>query len=77
MNVLEIIWLKYWSYRLLVKCRRNYVINKDERDMVIEKKLKDRTRIRVYGFYSWLKLQSCLLIGGDHWIWKRGNYLTA
>ena len=31
----------------------------------IQKKLKDRTSIRVYGFHSWLKLQPCLLIGGD------------
>ena len=28
--MLERIWAKYWRYRLLVKCRRNYVINKDE-----------------------------------------------
>ena len=27
MNVLEIIWSKYWSQRLLMKFRRNYVIN--------------------------------------------------
>ena len=25
--------MKYWSYKLLVKRRRNYVINKDERDI--------------------------------------------
>jgi hypothetical protein len=42
MNVLEIIWSKYWSYRLLVKCRRNYVINKDERDRDREKRVKRR-----------------------------------
>ena len=33
----EIIWSKYWSYRLLVKCRRNYVIDKDEKDRDREK----------------------------------------
>ena len=54
MNVLEIIWSKYWSYRLLVKCRRNYVINKDERDREQRKeseKERDRKREResVYG----------------------------
>ena len=53
MNVLEIIWSKYWSYRLLVKCRRNYVINKDERDMDREKRVKrrgiERERESVYG----------------------------
>ena len=27
---------------------------------------------RVYGFYSWLKLQPCFLIGGDNIIRKRG-----
>ena len=43
----------------------------------VEKKLENRTRKRVYGFHSWLKLQPCLLIGGDHWMWKGGNYLTA
>ena len=37
MNVLEIIWSKYQSYRLLVKCRRYYVINKDERDRYRER----------------------------------------
>ena len=37
--MLEIIWSKYWSYKLLVKCRRNYVINQDERDM-------DRERVK-------------------------------
>ena len=40
MNVSEIIWSKYWSYRLFVKCRRNYVINKDERDRDREKRVK-------------------------------------
>ena len=41
MNVLEIISSKYWSYRLLVKSKRNYVINKDERD-----RDRDRDRVR-------------------------------
>ena len=45
MNVLKIIWSKYWSYRLLVKCRRKYVINKDERDRDREKE-RDRKRER-------------------------------
>ena len=38
MNVLEIIWSKYQSFRLLVKCRRKYVINKDEKER--QRKLK-------------------------------------
>ena len=33
--------------------------------------------IRVYGFHSWLKLQSRFLIGEDHGIRKEGNYLNA
>ena len=36
-----------------------------ENERLVQKKLKDRTRIRVYGFHSWIKLQPCLLIGGD------------
>ena len=40
MNMSEIIWSKYWSYRLFVKCRRNYVIIKDERDRDSEKRVK-------------------------------------
>ena len=31
-----------------------------------KKKFYDRTRIRVYGFHSWLKLHTCFLIGGYH-----------
>ena len=34
--------------------------------LYIQKKLKDRTRIRVYGFYSLLKSQPSFLIGGEH-----------
>ena len=41
------------------------------------KEILERTRIRVYGFHSWLKLQQCLLIGGDHLMRKGGNYLNA
>ena len=41
------------------------------------KKFLNRTRIRVYKFSSWLKLQLCFLIGGDHSIRKKDNYLTA
>ena len=40
--MLEIIWSKYWSYRLLVKCRRKYVINKVEMDRDREKRVKRR-----------------------------------
>ena len=51
MNVSEIIRSKYWSYRLFVKCRRNYVINKDERDRDREKRVngegqKERDTVR-------------------------------
>ena len=42
MNVLEIVWSKYWSYRLRMKCRRKYVTNKDERDRDREKRMKRR-----------------------------------
>ena len=42
MNVLDRTWSKYWSYRLLVKSRRNYVINKDERDRDRYKRVKRR-----------------------------------
>ena len=37
---------------------KNYVLE--------EKKFWNRTRIRVYGFHSWLKLQPCFLIGEDY-----------
>ena len=46
MNVLEIIWSKYWSYRLLVKYRRKYVIYKDEGDRDREKRVKRRGIVR-------------------------------
>ena len=36
-----------------------------------------RTKVRVYGFHSWLKLQPYFLIGRVHWIRKRGNFFTA
>ena len=36
------------------------------REIYCQKKLENRTRIRVYRFHSWLKLQPCHLIGGDH-----------
>ena len=38
---------------------------------------KRNSRIRVYGFHSWLKLQPYFLIGGDLELEKWGNYLTA
>ena len=64
MNVLEMIWSKYWSYRLLLKCRRNYVINKDERDrervlrrgIEIEREWKG-DKIYMYYSFSITKLQ--------------------
>ena len=43
MNVLERIRSKYLSCRLLEKCRRNYVINKDQ---IREKIEKERERKR-------------------------------
>ena len=41
-------------------CRRK--IN----SLVKEKQFQNRTRIRLYGLHSWLKLQPCFMIGGDH-----------
>ena len=53
MNVLKKNLSKCWSYRLLVKCRKKYLINKDERDRDREKRVKwrgiDRERERVNG----------------------------
>ena len=40
MNVLERIRLKFWSYRLLVKCRRNMLYCK----MEIERDRRERER---------------------------------
>ena len=34
-------------------------------DYKIEKKFYNRTRIGVYRFHSWLKLQHCFVIGGN------------
>ena len=42
-----------------------------------QKKFYTRTRIRVKVVHNWLKFQPFSLIGGDHRIKKRGNYLTA
>ena len=48
---------QYIIYRPTVRClyRR-----------LIQKRLKDRTRISVYGFYSKLNAQPSFLIGGEH-----------
>ena len=37
-----------------------------QRSQHCKKKFLNRTRIRVYGFHSWLKLQPRFLIGRDH-----------
>ena len=40
----ERIWSKYWSYRLLVKCRRNYVIKMMKGKKRESEKERDRER---------------------------------
>ena len=42
MNVLERIRSKFWSYRLLVKCRRNKLYCKMEREREREEKRRGR-----------------------------------
>ena len=62
-----------------VKLQKNvYLFHCDCIVLIIwHKKLKNRTRKRVYGFYSLLKSQPSFLIGGEHWMRNRGIYLTA
>ena len=44
MNVLERIRSKFWSYRLLVECRRNKLYCKMERETGEEREKKERER---------------------------------
>ena len=46
MNVLETIRLKFWSYRLLVKCKRNklYCMMEREKGRVREREREKRER---------------------------------
>ena len=52
---------KVVNKKLLIRLNQTAKVGK-----IAEKKFQNRTRIRVYGFHGWQKLQPYFLIGEDH-----------